>query len=239
MTLTERQIQILKSIVEEYIETATPVGSETLEKKYSLGVSPATLRNEMIKLSQAGFLTQPHTSAGRAPTPQALKFYINNLMREEALSVAEEVAVKEKVWDHRGDLRAILREAVRALAERTKALSIAASDQGDVYYSGHANLLQMPEFFDIDVARTIYSLLDQSDPIVSLFDKCISEEDIHILIGDELGYEILTPCGMVFGSFEAGDIHGHLGVIGSSRLNFARVIPTIRYFNQLISQLIE
>ena len=72
--LTARQTQILKCIIDEYIETAEAVGSEALEKKYSLGVSPATIRNEMASLTKLGFLRQLHTSAGRVPSPKAMKF---------------------------------------------------------------------------------------------------------------------------------------------------------------------
>jgi heat-inducible transcriptional repressor len=69
--LTARQIQILKSLIDEYIETAEPVGSGALDKKYNLGISPATIRNEMVTLTKFGFLKQPHTSSGRVPTPKA------------------------------------------------------------------------------------------------------------------------------------------------------------------------
>src|SRR3989338_3026007 len=99
--LTARQIQILKHIIDEYIETAEPVGSEALEKKYNLGISPATVRNEMAGLIQKGFLKQPHTSSGRVPTPKAMKLYVDQLMEEKSMSIAEEVKAKEEVWDSR------------------------------------------------------------------------------------------------------------------------------------------
>src|ERR1700704_3591954 len=99
--LTQRQIEILKQIVKEYIDTANPIGSETLEKKYDLGVSPATIRNEMTEMVRKGYLSKPHTSAGRIPTSKALKLYVNELMKEKDMSVAEEVEAKEKVWDVR------------------------------------------------------------------------------------------------------------------------------------------
>src|SRR5258708_5482937 len=99
--LTQRQIEILKSLIEEYIETADPVGSETLEKKHNLTASPATIRNEMVRLTNLGYLKKAHISSGRIPTPQALKFYVNQLMKEKELSVTEEVGVKKKVWDLR------------------------------------------------------------------------------------------------------------------------------------------
>lgn len=95
--LTQRQIEILKQIVKEYIDTANPVGSETLEKKYDVGVSPATIRNEMAAMVKKGYLAKPHTSAGRIPTSKAMRLYVNELMKEKDLSVAEEVEAKEKV----------------------------------------------------------------------------------------------------------------------------------------------
>ena len=79
--LTDRQVYILKTVVEEYTTTAEPVGSETLDKKYNLGVSPATIRNEMAYLTKQGYLNQPHTSAGRIPTPRAIKLYVDEIMR--------------------------------------------------------------------------------------------------------------------------------------------------------------
>src|SRR3990172_4218401 len=123
--LSARQTQILKSLIDEYITTAEPVGSESLEKKYSLGVSPATVRNEMFALTRNGYLRQPHTSAGRIPTPRAMKFYIDQLMEEKQMSVAEEVKAKEEVVGARQDISVLLDEATHELAHITKSLSVA------------------------------------------------------------------------------------------------------------------
>lgn len=236
--LTERQTRILKTIIEEYIQTAEPVGSESLEKKYELGVSPATVRNEMSKLTEAGYLKQPHASAGRIPTKEAFKFYIDHLMEEKKLSVADEVAAREKVWDVRFDFDKLMHEATKALAERTQSLAVAATEQGDIYHAGYANILGMPEFYDIDVTRTILLMLDETKSLLELFNKSFGEEPIHFLFGDELGFELLEPCGMVFTHFEAGPKRsGSLGVIGSNRLNYPTVIPIVRYFGGLIEEL--
>src|SRR3989344_8630644 len=107
--LTDRQKQLLKHIVDVYIETAEPVGSETIVAKTSLGVSPATIRNEMAALSEKGFLKQVHTSAGRIPTPTGLKFYINELMKEQSVPVKDEVSIKEALWDYRFQFQRLLR----------------------------------------------------------------------------------------------------------------------------------
>ena len=83
--LTQRQVEILKALIEEYIATAEPVGSETLEKKYGLSASPATIRNEMVSLTKLGYLKKNHTSGGRMPTPNGMKFYVKQLMKEKDL----------------------------------------------------------------------------------------------------------------------------------------------------------
>ena len=236
--LSERQTKILKSIIDEYIETAEAVGSETLEKKYSLGISPATIRNEMTKLTEEGYLRQPHTSAGRAPTPTGFKFYINQLMEEKKPSVAEEVAAKEAVWDHRHEFDRLLREATRALASQTQSLAVTATKAGDIYSSGHAHILEMPEFYDIDVTKSVLSLLDEFKKLEALFEKSYGEDPIHVLLGEDLGQEFLEPCGMVFTHFEAGPKRsGSIGIIGPCRLNYPSVIPTIRYFGELINEM--
>ena len=88
MDLTDRQKALLKAIIEEYIEDAEPVGSEVIERKYNLGVSPATIRNEMVVLTKEGYLKQPHTSAGRIPTSMGFRLFIQELMKEKQLPVA-------------------------------------------------------------------------------------------------------------------------------------------------------
>lgn len=238
--LTDRQKQILKTIVEEYIDTAMPVGSETLDKKHNLGVSPATIRNEMGKLTKLCLLAQPHTSAGRIPTSTALKFYINQLMEEKELSVADEVSVKEKIWDYKDQLEKLLHEAVRVLANKTNSLAVSATDKGHLYHAGYANILDVPEFFDIDVTKTVLSIIDDFNQLNKFFQKSFGEEDIHILMGDEFGMPFLKPCGMVFIKFETKDkIHGSLGVIGPCRLNYPFIVPTVRYFGNLIQDIIN
>jgi len=237
MTLSDRQAQILKAVIEEYTATAEPVGSVTLEKKYNLGISPATIRNEMVILTKSGFLQQPHTSAGRTPSPMALKYYVRELLKEEEMSVAEEVAVKEKVWDHRFEINRFLKELTRALADRTKTLAVSCTSKGDIFHAGHAHILDNPEFFDIDVAREVLSMIDEFSRLHSLFQKATGEEPIHILVGDDLENEFFESLGMVFADFSAGDISGSLGIIGPSRLHYPSVIPIVRYFSNLLKEI--
>src|SRR5438477_8296490 len=133
--LTQRQVQILRSVIEEYIETAQPVGSETIEKKRNISASPATIRNEMVKLSEYGYLKKTHSSAGRAPTAQGMKFYVRELMKEKELSTVEEVTLKEGVWDYRDKMQRFLKEITKSLADKTNAVAIVTTDDGELYSS--------------------------------------------------------------------------------------------------------
>jgi len=235
--LSQRQKTILRAIIEEYIETAEPVGSLTLEKKYTLRVSPATVRNEMFRLTKDGYLKQPHTSSGRIPTPAGLKLYVSQLMEEKKMSVTEEVAAKEKVWDWRNDFPKLVSEATKSLAQQTRHLAIATTDEGDVYHAGYYHILEMPEFFDIDVTKTVLSMLEELDKLRSIFERPFSEDPVSILLGEELGFDYLEPCGMVFTRFETPQHKGSLGVIGPCRFDFAKIIPIVRYHGELIAKI--
>src|SRR5574337_303840 len=96
--LTDRQKDLLKAIVELYVKNGEPIGSENIEKEYKLGVSPATIRNEMVRLTEMGILKQPHTSAGRTPTSLGYRIYIQELMKEKELPISAEVKIKEELW---------------------------------------------------------------------------------------------------------------------------------------------
>jgi len=237
--LTQRQIEILKAIIEEYINTAEPVGSETLEKKYNLSTSPATIRNEMVRLSESGYLKKPHSSAGRVPTPMGMKFYVASLMKEKELSTVEEVALKEMVWDYREKMQRFLKEATRSLAGKTGALAIATTSEGDIFISGYANILEMPEFFDIDITKALLSAVDEYEYFFALCNKVSEdEEEIHILMGDDLGAKLQGPYSFVYTHYET-PMHGsgEIGVIGPVRLNYTLVVPTVRYFGDLIESI--
>jgi heat-inducible transcriptional repressor len=236
--LSPRQQNLLRAIVDEYIETAEPVGSEAIDKKFKLGVSPATIRNEMVELTELGFLKQPHTSAGRAPTAQGFKYYIANLMEERELPIREEVAVKEKLWDERFQFDRLLRDMTKSLAESTGNLAVATTKEGDLYYAGASSILDMPEFYDIDTTKTVFSMMDRAEDLIDIFNRAVGEDPVKILLGEELDLPYLEPVGMVFTYYDAGKNHtGSLGVIGPSRMAYPRVIPTVRYFGDLLAEM--
>ncbi|MBI2338124.1 hypothetical protein HYU95_02975 [Candidatus Daviesbacteria bacterium] len=238
--LTERQQALLKAIVEEYIECAEPVGSEVIERKHNLGVSPATIRIEMSRLTDMGYLRQPHTSAGRAPTSMGMKFYISELMKEKQLPIAAEVSIKDKMMAQRHKQERLIKEAVSALAERLDVLGLAIDDEGLVYYAGAANILDWPEFYDIDVARYVLSLFDRNPRLKEIIGRAVGSDPVHILFGEDMEFEYLRPTSFVFTKYNISmNKDGVIGVIGPARMNFALVLPYVKYVRNLLNEAIR
>ncbi len=235
--LTSRQTQILKVLIDEYINTAYPVGSEAIEKKYDLGVSPATIRHEMATLTNSGFLRQPHTSAGRVPTPKAMRFYVDQLMEEKKMSLADEVRAKEEVWDSRNDIKGLLEKAVQSLSDRTQSLTVGVTDSGYTSHAGMANVFANAEFANMQVCSDIFSLIEGVSRLQDLFFDHLSGEDVvEVLFGEELGMPNLGPVGIVATSMHLGNHKAAIGIIGPTRIGNHTVIPVMRYYSQMLRE---
>jgi heat-inducible transcriptional repressor len=239
-SLTSRQTQILKTIVDEYITTAEPVGSEAMDKKYNLGISPATIRNEMVNLTRAGYLKQPHASAGRIPTPVAMKFYINQLMEEKQMSLVDEVRAKEEVWDSRKQVDDLMDEATHALANRTKSIAMGAlkdKDNKDRFWqAGHSYIFNNPEYAEMSACQSLFSIFEEFDKLDRLFFGSLSTSPLDVLFGEELGWPELNLSGVVSTHFTIQGRPGALGIIGPARADYSTVIPILRYFGNMIQE---
>jgi heat-inducible transcriptional repressor len=119
----DRRLQVLRAIVQDYVSTNDPVGSKALAARHDLGVSPATIRNDMAVLEEEGYITQPHTSAGRVPTDKGYRFFVDRLSAVKPLSVAERRAI-EKFLDGAVDLHDVLGRTVRVLAQLTRQVAV-------------------------------------------------------------------------------------------------------------------
>ncbi|MEX2356422.1 MAG: heat-inducible transcriptional repressor HrcA, partial [Thermaerobacterales bacterium] len=122
--LDERKLDILRYIVMDYVATAEPVGSRTLARKYRLGFSPATIRNEMADLEAMGLLEQPHTSAGRVPTDQGYRTFVDRLMQSEAPPAAELQRVRKIYARTAREIEGLIRQTAQVLSETTNTLSL-------------------------------------------------------------------------------------------------------------------
>jgi heat-inducible transcriptional repressor len=135
MRITERQENILDTLIQEYINTAKPVSSELLEKKYDFEFCPATIRNEMKKLTDTGYLQQPHTSAGRVPTKKAYRFFIDKVFENEKKIfsdfIIKEIEMTKKQIEE--ELR-LAQELTKSLAEISSVLTIEELPKKEVLF---------------------------------------------------------------------------------------------------------
>ena len=119
MELSERKKKILRAVVESYIQTAEPVGSKALMELAGLKVSSATIRNELADLTERGYLEQPHTSAGRVPSPKGYRLYVNELMEEQRLSLEETRQINDALHLKMRELDKVIDQAGRMVSQLT------------------------------------------------------------------------------------------------------------------------
>ena len=142
--LTSRQQLILGLVVREYISTAQPVGSRTIQN-YGLGVSSATIRNEMATLEELGYLVQPHTSAGRVPTERGYRYFVERLMRESQLPLDEQRLIQHQFHQVGVDLEQWMRLSASVLARSAQSAAVVTSPRTDLCYLKHVELISIRE----------------------------------------------------------------------------------------------
>jgi len=129
--LSERELRVLEAVVQTYIETAEPAGSQTIARRFGLGVSPATIRNAMSELEEKGYLFHPHTSAGRVPTDRAYRLYVDGLIRLAPPSAEAALRLSAEVRGARSTLEEILHRAAQVLGVLTQELGVAVAPAFD------------------------------------------------------------------------------------------------------------
>jgi len=141
MNIDERKLAILQAIINDYISTAQPVGSRTIAKKYKLGISSATIRNEMSDLEEMGLLEQPHTSAGRIPSDKGYRLYVDHIMKIKRLLPYEEETIKEELRDKIDEVENFIRKTSKIISQLTKYTSLVMSPQLDACRLRHVHFV--------------------------------------------------------------------------------------------------
>ena len=142
-SLTDRERQVLEAVIETYVQTAEPAGSRTIAKRHQLGLSPATIRNTMSDLEEKGFLYHPHTSAGRIPTDQAYRVYVDSLMKPPRVAAAQSEQIREELSGERAVVEEILGRAAQVLGVLTNELGVAVSPSLEEAVLERLDLLQV------------------------------------------------------------------------------------------------
>lgn len=231
MEISERQKQILCQIVEEYAETAAPVGSVTMAKLFD--VSPATVRAEMARLEALGLIAQPHTSAGRVPTDAGYRYYVNNLEEHKAEPLDRGMHAIEVRVSSQSRADAAIRGAVDALVELTGNLGLATID-GQLYLAGISRLFTQPEFVDTRRVQAVAKLLDNLEPWLR---EAAPGQALNIFIGHENPIGKNSEVSLIVSRFKSPfSDQSYIGVLGPTRQNYARVMELVRHAGQMLEE---
>lgn len=328
MQMNERKIRILQAIIKDYIDTAEPVGSRTIAKKYDLGVSSATIRNEMSDLEEMGLIVQPHASAGRMPSDKGYRYYVDSILqKKELMSKEDQNFLKDAVTRNISQIEYLMEETARALSVMTNyttfisepvirktalkqvrllplddisvmlvvatgenhikhyvipvkesigeaALNrmneeintlikgktrddltdevisdlavitrdhsellkpmlknirktIASAESVQIHLSGEKNILDFPEFSDIDKARTLFNTLEEKEALLNIIGETGSGKT-DVSIGAENELEEMKNCSVIKTSYKVGDdVYGTIGIIGPTRMDYGQVISVL------------
>jgi heat-inducible transcriptional repressor len=332
--LTDRRASILGLVVDEYISNAAPVSSRALVDRHELGVSPATIRNELARLEEEGYITHPHTSAGRVPSDRGYRVYVEALMDEEVLNAEEQRTIEHQFYQASGGLdewlslgAAVLASAVGNAAVVTRprrrvahlkqvqfvhlhdatTLVVAVMDDGrvqqrmltlddptrqedlavaaealnaryaeqpgaairdsapdgedadlarlrlaiadlvdehersdDTYLEGVRDVLEQPEFQSAESMRAavqhleVYELRRALPPV-----REVSGRSLRVVIGGENRPAWMEGWSVIMAAYGAGGASGLLAVVGPKRMHYARTIPRVRYFANLMSEVLH
>jgi heat-inducible transcriptional repressor len=231
--MTDRQQKILGSIVEQYAEVASPVGSSLLAKLF--GVSSATIRAEMAQLEEMGFIKQPHTSAGRIPTDKGYRFYVNNLNdRTAGIEGRAERALMTRVG-HGGVPERMIRNAVDTLVELTSNLGMATIGN-QLYMSGLSNLFGQPEFIHGAQVQQVASLLDNLEPWLR---EAAPNEPLSVYIGRENPIGRSAGCSLIISRFRSPySDRSYIGVLGPTRQSYREVMSLVQRAGQTLEEVL-
>lgn len=332
--LTRRREAILKITIKEYIERATPVASETISHSYRLGVSPATIRNDMAYLEEEGYITRPHVSAGAIPLSKAYRYYVESLMEDielppleqrsiwnlfqeverefeewarlastllarlvqnvavvttpkaaqcrfkhldlvalheflvllvlivyqtklmrQCLSVTESFTQEEltavanklnniysglnssEILGKRLELSPLEKQVTRAVVNLMTMEDEREYDEP--YLEGLRLMLNQPEFVRSERILNMVKLLEEKRWLRPMLSQGVDEGEVKVVIGDESHDELLQDLSLVFSRYGIPhEASGTVGVIGPTRMNYGRAIPTVRYLSRILSNLV-
>ena len=323
--LTNRQLQILQVIVDDFVTSAQPVGSRQISKKESITFSPATIRNEMADLEELGFIEKTHTSSGRVPSEKGYRFYVDHILQPQNITDSEKRQIASLFQSHIMEAEQLIKQSATILSELTTytavlsgpdvlkhkvkrfqivplnaeaAVAIIVTDSGHVenklfnlpsninpselekmvnilneritgvllvdiprkiesealallrqeihsadqliqsfmqatntqpeskvYYGGKMNMLNQPEFHDLNKVRELMDLLERENQIQHLIQK--THPDIEIRIGSENKHFAMENCSVITASFQMGEEQGSIAIIGPTRMDYQRVVPIL------------
>lgn len=208
--MENRNQKLLKEIVDIYTKTAKPVGSKILSEGNKFDVSPATIRNDMFELEQAGYIMQPHTSAGRIPTVLGYQYYLENLLSIKTPSDSER---KELISAYKKDIR----ELAKTIVAKTNLATIVGLAPNSFYFTGLFNLFSQPEFEDYKMVLSMSQVVDSLEKAMA--DVYHKIDKAQVLLGRDNPFS--EDCSVAITPLPKNKL---IAILGPIRMDYNRIL---------------
>lgn len=232
--LTSRQAKILAAIVKENCDTGQPVASADLAEKYNFGVSSPTIRNEMQALEKLGYISQPHTSAGRVPTDKGFRFFVNELMDRVQLTLKEQDALKREMFKLQIAHAEMGRRIAKVLSEHSQQASFALFPE-EMSTVGLSNILDNPALPAED-AKEIAQFFDDIDQYAEkMMEDYSGSRKPETFIGKELKLSKKSDYSMIVSGLQLpSGKKGVIGLIGPKSMKYEKNLSLMEYIAKLL-----
>ena len=226
--MKDRTIRILAALVQDFIESASPVPSKRLLESNDFNISSATVRNEFAILESVGLIHSPHVSAGKVPTQKGYRFFVDELLTQRETQREKHQALITSVFEkHLADYKLqkqkeFIFDAVRLAAQLSGNIAFATVDDDRTFYLGLSNVLRSPEFLhDPEKAAQIIEVLEGRDRFHDFLDGLqLPEGQVRFFIGEENILQEVSSCAIVVARFQTSYARGHLGILGPMRMQY-------------------
>ena len=237
LDLSQRQKEILALIIKEYTDNAQPLSSSYLAKKFSNRISSATIRNEMLFLEERGFLIKPHISSGRIPSDKGYRYFIDNIMEEKEISRAYQKKLELELLKTRAQNARLERTTAKLLSSMSHCLAISGLvDKKEYYDFGMNNLIESPDFVQLDEFSRLALALDLIDENVDKILEKIQGGQTEIFVGRENPLKEIRNCSMVVSPYllESGE-KGLVAIIGPKRMDYEKNKSLVDFIKKFLS----
>jgi transcriptional regulator of heat shock response len=230
MSSEDRRNNLLKVIVEEYVESANPVGSSLIVSKYLNDLSSATVRNDMAELEKDGLICQPHTSAGRIPTISGYREYLGGLSSKGNLTKQE---MNKLARVESENLKTRTKEIARMISKISDSAVFVSFGEDEFFHTGIANLFRQPEFSEMDYLHTMSEAIDHMDEAISVMFDQLEVGEIQTLMGHDNPFGEVTS--VVVSKCEVLGQISLIGILGPNRMDYRKCLGLVEYFSRLLS----
>jgi len=229
-----RKQDVLKTLVETFVHTGQPVGSLQVVEQLPYEISSATVRNDMVELTELGLLAQPHTSAGRIPTDLGYKTYVKVIIGERRELSKRQQEVLAKHFEKLRSLQEKYQAAAKLLAEMSGSVGMLMDDAKNVYLSGFSNIAKMPEFGVQQFGIKLMEALEQPKELMETASQDITSEDVKVLIGKDNPQ--MNRATIVITNFGPQGKRV-ISIIGPTRMDYNKALPLVDYMRKLLNDL--